>query len=236
MNYTARLRDAHWRFFHLMGVDPDKGLISADRKLPGSEHRKFAGYPYVGSRYDTDDRVKRLLVVGLDASRDKNPGGGPMWDAGQFARAITDPDINPHMAGVCFTALRYAFPLDWGWKRYESQRKSCMRLIKDGLDLPKNPLQYIAFTNFYKWVTRGRTSGRGDQDRIHFNPRAEVDLVHEEVRILHPEVVVLQGKSFAESGFANTRSFIEQFADCYVVFHPAYPNKGFHPRGMLQRT
>lgn len=230
MNYTTALDEVHQRLFRLMGIDPDtgSGAITGDRK--------FAGYTYVGSKYGADHRVRKLLVVGLDAGHDENPGGGPTRDTGQFEQAFTDPDINPHMAGVCFTALRYAFPPEWGWQSYGSVKHSCKQLIKAGVGhvLPRNPLQYIAFTNFHKWVTKGRTGGRrGGQDRVHFNRRFEIALVHEEVRILQPEVVVLQGKGFAESAFAKTRSFIEQVAHCYVVFHPTYSNKGFHPRDIV---
>lgn len=105
MNHiTVALDAAHQRFFRLMGIDPDTGSGSA------SGDRKFAGYPFMGSMYGAEHRVRKLLVVSLDASRDQNPGGGPTRDTGQFEQATTDPDINPHMAGVCFTTLRYAFP------------------------------------------------------------------------------------------------------------------------------
>ena len=221
VKYTAAIDAAHQRLFRLMGIDPDTGSGST------SGDRKFAGYPYVGAEYGTEHRVRKLLVVGLDAGHDQNPGGGPTRDTGQFEQAITDPDINPHMAGVCFTALRYAFPPDWGWSLVETRQETCQRLLKRGWglilkELKGNPLQYIAFTNFYKWVTKGRTDRGGGQDRVHFNRRFEINLFHEEVRILQPDIVVFQGTDFRKPAFTDTRSFVEGIADCYVVRHPAY--------------
>ena len=227
MSQAADLDRAYRRFFRRLKVDPDTGSVSG--------RLKFAGYPYVGARYGIHKRVRKVLVVGLDAGRDLNPGGGPTRDTGQFQQAITDPDINPHMAGVCFAALRYAFPPEWGWDRFGPLNLTCQKLIgKLGIGhlLPKNPLRHIAFTNFYKWVTKGRIGRRGGQDRVHVNQPAEINLFHREVRILQPDSVVFQGAEFKDSNLADTRKFIEDIADCLVLRHPAYPGKR-HPRRIV---
>lgn len=63
MKHAAAIGEAHQRFFRLMGIDPNtgSGSITGDRK--------FAGYTYVGSKYGADHRVRKLLVVGLDAGQ-----------------------------------------------------------------------------------------------------------------------------------------------------------------------
>ena len=221
-SYTSDLDAAHHRFFHKLGIDPETGSISKDRK--------FAGYPYVGARYgtDTDTECHKLLVVGLDSGKDKNPGGGPFRDRGEFKKAADDPKVNAHMAGTYFTALRYACPPDWGWRLVEAQQETCERLLKRrlGLVLTANPLQYIAFTNYYKWVTKGREDRAGEKDRMHFDRQAEIALFHEEVRVLQPDIVVFQSKRFAEPEFANTRRFVEGIAHCLVLVHPSNRKRG----------
>ena len=223
--YTSDLNSAHQHFFRHLGIDPETGSISKDRK--------FAGYPYVGAQYGTDPDCRKLLVVGLDSGQDKSPGGGPFRDRGEFEKAADDPKLNAHMAGTYFTALRYACPPDWGWRLVEAQQETCERLLKKrgwGLvlkELKANPLKYIAFTNYYKWVTKGRENRSGGTDRRHFvDEQAEIDLVHEEVRILQPDIVVFQGKRFRKRKFANTRRFVEGFADCRVLVHPSNRERG----------
>ena len=218
-SYTSDLDAAHHRFFHKLRIDHETGSISKDRKL--------AGYPYVGARYGVDSRCNKLLVVGLDSGKDKNPGGGPFRDRGEFERSAVDPKLNAHMAGVYFAALRYAWPPDWGWRHVEAQQETCERLLKKrgwGLvleELKGNPLQYIAFTNFYKWVTKGRENRAGEKDRTHFDRQVEIALFHEEVCVLQPDIVVFQSTRFAKPKFANTRRFVEGIADCYVLVHPS---------------
>ena len=225
MSYTSDLDAAHQRFFHKLGIDAETGSISRDRK--------FAGYPYVGARYGTDTDCCKLLVVGLDSGKDKNPGGGPFRDRGEFEKAADDPKVNAHMAGVYFAALRFAWPPDWGWRLVKAQQETCERLLKKrrwGIvlrELKGNPLNYIAFTNYYKWVTKGQENRSGEKDRRHFvDEQAEIDLVHEEVRILQPDIVVFQSTRFAKFEFANTRRFVEGIADCYVLVHPSNRERG----------
>lgn len=100
-------------------------------------------------------------------------------------------------------------------------------------ELKGNPLQYIAFTNFYKWVTKGRTDRGGGQDRVHLARRFEIELVHEEVRILQPDIVVFQGTGFVKPAFTDTLRLVEGIADCYVVRHPAH-RRGRTPRDIVQ--
>lgn len=67
-----RVGATYWLFFSRMGIDPRAGDLPA----PSPADRKFACYPYVGSKYGTNPNVKRPLVVGLEVAHDHNIGGG----------------------------------------------------------------------------------------------------------------------------------------------------------------
>lgn len=219
------LKERYLKFFHAMGVDPRTGDYPACRPAD----RKFAGYPFMGSRYGLDGD-RKLLVVGLDIGAD--PGNVESFE--ERRRAIECKPVerhNPHIAGTYFTALKYAGP-ECEWKAFEEDLRPCQRILKEEVSntenrLPStNPLSRIALTNFYKWVTKQKKKLSGGDNRIHFNRDLEIELFRAEVRILEPDVVVFQSATFRSS-------FEEIIPPCrvartYVVNHPSYRGKK-HP-------
>lgn len=189
--------------------------------------RKFAAYPYIGSEYGSGR--PKLLVVGLDIGSDETPGQLQGFERRRRAIECTPlPRLNPHIAGTYFTVLKYAGS-ERAWLRFEGELRTCQRILKEEAPrrnhaLPSaNPLSRIALTNFYKWVTVGRTGKGGGTDRTHVNRDLEIELLRDEVRIFRPDVVVFQGASFK----SDFRRIIKPCGvDCsYVVYHPSYRGK-----------
>ena len=220
--YRDRLEARYRRFFREMGIDPETG------ELPVAVDRKFAAYPYIGSKYGADPNVKRLLVVGLDIGSDETPGRLQHFEERRRAIECTPlSSLNAHIAGTYFTALKYARP-GQEWDQVKDSDQTCQAILKDGYTLSSNPLSYIALTNFYKWVTIGRRNKSGGQDRTLVDRRREEKLFLEEVRVLTPHVVVFQGPRFRESRFREARDSLARQIEWYVLWHPS--NRKRHGR------
>ena len=64
----SNLKKAYARFFREMDIDRDTG------RLDGQVGKKFATYPYVGSK---SGHARKILFVGLDIGKDPKPGHKP---------------------------------------------------------------------------------------------------------------------------------------------------------------
>jgi hypothetical protein len=199
-----------------MGIDPETGTT------PLQTDRKFAAYPYIGSKYGADPDVKRLLVVGRDIGSDEAPGRLQHFEERRRAIECTPlPSLNPHIAGTYFTALKYACP-GQDWDRVRDRDQTCRAILKNGYALGSNPLSYIALTNFYKWVTIGRRNMGGAQDCTFVNTHLETELFLEEVRLLAPNVVVFQGADFDKARFRQVRDALTPEFEWHVLVHPSW--------------
>ena len=214
-SYRGALEALYRRFFRDMEISPETG------ESPVAVDRKFAAYPYIGSKYGADPDVKRLLVVGRDIGSDETPGRLQHFEERRRAIECTPlPSLNPHIAGTYFTALKYACPGP-EWDQVRDRDQTCRAILKDGYALSRNPLSYIALTNFYKWVTIGRQNKGGGQDCTLVDPRREGKLFLEEVRVLTPDVVVLQGPQFREPWFREVRDSLARQIEWHVLWHPS---------------
>lgn len=239
MRFVDRKEAMHWltsvyrEFFYEMGIDPETGNLPPYH----SETQKFACYPYIGSLYGLGKR--RVLAVGLEVAHD-NPFGEGIQPFESRRRSIEEKPLekhNPHIAGTYFTALKYACP-EFGWDRFANSHQSWEKLLKAGKDLPeRNPLSFIALTNFHKWVTRGARKTAGTRDRVTFDRKLEEELLYREVAILEPDVVVFQSAEYAKPRFRRLRNMIERRGrQCLVVYHPSnrkhrgrLPGRVVHP-------
>lgn len=214
--YRRQVEALYRRFFCNMGIDPETGTI------PRQTDWKFATYPYIGSKYNADPDVKRLLVVGRDIGSDETPGRLQHFE--ERRRAIECkplPSLNPHIAGTYFTALKYAFP-GQEWNQVRDRDQTCQAILKNGYALRSNPLSYIALTNFYKWVTIGRQNKGGGQDCTLVDPRLERELFLDEVRLLAPHVVLFQGADFDKPRFRPVRDALASEVEWHVLAHPSW--------------
>lgn len=209
-------------FFEDMGVDPATGL------LKGREGWKIACYPHVGTKYGSDPEVNRVLVFGLNVGYDMNPEGiwtTDEWQEGLEPQEKVQTGFNPHIAGTYFAMLRYGCPPKWGWERFQNSKDSCQVLLRKGEGLPsQNPLSYLAFSNIYKWVWHGAENTSQQKSTQRFLDRTkEVELILDEIRILDPDIVVLQSSRFARHHFGPTMTAIDHLTGkAYVLVHPSH--------------
>ena len=209
-------------FFEDMGVDPATGL------LKGREAWKIACYPHVGTKYGSDPEVNRVLVFGLNVGYDMNPDG--IWTTDEWQEGLEPHEkvrtgFNPHIAGTYFTMLRYGCPARWGWERFRDSQDSCQVLLRKGEGLPSdNPLCYLAFSNIYKWAWHGAENTSQQKSTQRFLDRTkEVELILDEIRILDPDIVILQSASFARRSFGPIMNAINHLAGkAYVLVHPSH--------------
>ena len=214
--YRRQVDALYQRFFCDMEIDPETGTT------PLQTDRKFAAYPYIGSKYGADADVKRLLVVGRDIGSDETPGRLQRFEERRRAIECTPlPSLNPHIAGTYFTALKYACP-GQEWDQVRDRDQTCQAILKNGYALGSNPLSYIALTNFYKWVTIGRQNKGGGQDCSLVDPRLERELFLDEVRLLSPHVVVFQGAGFDKARFRQVRDALTSEVEWHVLVHPSW--------------
>ena len=204
-----------------MEIDPETGTT------PRQADRKFAAYPYIGSRYGADPDVRRLLVVGLDIGSDETRGRLQRFEERRQAIECTPlPELNAHIAGTYFTALKYACPGE-EWDQFKGRDQTCQAVLKGGYAIGSNPLSYVALTNFYKWVTKNRRNKGGGQDRKHVDRQLKTELLLEEVRLLAPHIVVFQGADFAKPRFRRIRNSVDRLGvEWHVLLHPSNRERG----------
>lgn len=217
-NIVERVNHMYQRFFADMDIDPTTGLLPCGCK-------KFATFPYIGSRYGLSG-VRRLLVVGLDIGGDETPGRIQTLE--KRCAEIECKEVskhNPHIAGTYMMALylpRCELP-EWleYWRRADKSA-TCQQLLKRKDELPaENPLAYIALTNYHKFVTVNREGRRGGQDRKFINQMLEGKLLEDEVSALDCDLVVFQGSQF----FSPYSGTINQISETNVQIMHA----GIHP-------
>lgn len=222
------LQKVYGEFFQAAGVDPGTGRLD---QYPG---KKFATYPYIGSKYG---EARRILFVGTDIGSDPTPGR--IQPFSERRRSIEDKSIakhNPHIAGTYITALYFLKDeLDWGhhWEQIKNAR-TCQRALRYQYDdLPRdNPLSYCALTNYYKFVGESRIHRSGSKDRHFLNENAERKLFDTELYTFNADILVFQGTGFYHA--ATGMDKIE--ARLYLAPHPAYREKnGRIPENYINR-
>ena len=87
----------------------------------------------------------------------------------------------------------------------------------------ENPLSYIALTNFFKFVDKGRVFRSGDKNRKFINQELETNLFIDELRILNPNIIVFQGYRPSELILNELKKFTTTI---YQAAHPSNRKKG----------
>ena len=130
----AQLKKKYRELFTKYEIDEQTGQLGYDPT------RKFATYPYIGSRYG---EAARILIVGLDIGEDETPGCYQSFE--ERRAAIEDKELrnhNPHIAGTYFTAL-FFLKEKLRWQNYWDRTKnlsSCQTALKNRGNLPtQNP-------------------------------------------------------------------------------------------------
>ena len=224
----AELTNKYRELFERYGIDEQTGRLGYDPT------RKFATYPYIGSRYG---EAARILIVGLDIGKDETPGRFQSFE--ERRAAIEDKQVskhNPHIAGTYFTALFFLKnkldlkrKLEWqeSWRKTKHV-STCQQALKNRGNLPtQNPLSHIALTNHYKFVTDAREDREGGSDRIYLDRRFDLNFFIGEVEIFTPDIVIFQSEDFNAYKYEMVRRDVRKAAGAvYVGPHPAYRKKG----------
>ena len=236
MNPTMKrsLQKVYAQFFREMGIDRETGCLD---RLPG---KKFATYPYMGSKYGN---AKKLLFVGLDIGKDPKPGRVQSFSERRIS--IENKPLschNPHIAGTYMTALYFLKGgLGWGshWKKIVSTGVTCQTVLKHWEDfLPsENPLSYCALTNYHKFVKERRQHRSGSADRSYLSREVERRFFAVELEAFDPDIVIFQGVGF-ERKVTDLKGKGTRF---YVGQHPSARGSGIRePRvyldDMLERS
>lgn len=215
----SEIENVYKAFFNKLSIDEKSGEYQINKEL------KFATYPYIGSNYS--NAKKRILVVGLDIGKDETP-----YHIQSFIErnnTETDPikNANPHIAGTYITSVHFLIK-EYGWENIWEEIKrynTCQQALKNLSIEPLNsPLSFIALTNYYKFVNKGREARSGNANRKYINEKAEKELFLDEVKIFNPDIIIFQGLDF--SGYTDILKKINEFGiDIYIAPHPAFRKK-----------
>lgn len=193
--------------------------------LRDDEFRKVATYPYIGSNYGT---VKKVLIVGLDIGKDECKGEICSMEYRNQIEKYDLKKLNPHISGTYFTSLYFLkddLCLNDFWEDTKTSKygKNFATILRKAPSLPEiNPLSYIAMTNFYKYVTKGRTSSRrGSFDRVFIDREREIKLFLCEIDALKPDVIFFQSIVFKNLDIKIREKLISNGIKVYYAYHPS---------------
>ena len=92
----------------------------------------------------------------------------------------------------------------------------------------ENPLAYVTLTNFYKFVTKGRTKLSGSSDRKHIFLEHECNLLLDEIKNFKPKIIIFQSVGFWDKykdnkykDFFNELKNKNKTIKIYIGPHPA---------------
>lgn len=202
----------------------EDNFANSETGIVNGTNRKIATYPYIGDKYG---KSTKILVVGLDIGEDETLGEiQSLADRNDSLKRVHGR-MNFHMGGTYFTAL-YLLKDKLGYSDFYNKIKSetiFNTIIKRYLnELPtENPLDYIAQTNFYKYVKIGRVGRKGDFDRVFIDSNREISLFISEVNLLNPEIIFFQSTEF--NYIIKNYNLIEELKNngrkIFIAYHPS---------------
>lgn len=188
-----QIKDAYKLFFDSYGIDDITGIIASDPTI------RFAGYPYIGRKYL--EAKKRILFYGLDLGSDECKDNEVKYHTIETRREHgrvlgKDGVIGWHhnvigaIYRISLGLLKDDHLLDGydAMKGFEN-RTSKYALRRVGGLLSDDVLNYITFSNSFKFVSSGRKFKSGGQDRIYYN----IEILKREIEILKPDIVIVMG-------------------------------------------
>jgi len=237
------LEKAYVQFF------TDMALIRKSGKFRNKHpDKKFATYPYIGSRYGNDGNVEKILFVGRDIGRGR--WEGRIQSFSERRRGIEDKDFcchNLHIAGTYMTALYFLKDkLDWSaqWDKIVNTGFTCQRVLserkellpsEDPLSYSKNPLSYCALTNYHKFMTKGEEKmSHGRNLKWLDRDKEERLFLDDEVGILEPDIVIFQGDNKEFRKVAKNLKSEGKVREIYVGCHPAARGPVREPKKLIE--
>lgn len=207
-------------FFTKNKIDPKTGIWN---NAPEGKKLRFSTMPHIGNHYTKSD--KKILFVGLDIGMDEEDSINSLeYRRKCFVHEITKCP-NAHVSGMMITALfllRDNYLESWNevLTHRNLQNRAIINKMRD--NFPCNILDNVAQTNFYKFVTVGRTCRTGASDRQFFGDEQDKikELFLKEVEILNPDIIWFQGKEF--EGYSVYRELKKTSKKVIVSCHPSY--------------
>jgi Uracil DNA glycosylase superfamily. len=207
-------------FYEKNEIDPKEGIW---HNAPEGKKLRFATMPHIGEHYAEAD--KKILFVGLDIGMEEEKYIIPLkYRRDCFVHKITNCP-NAHVSGMMITALflqREKYTELWNevLENRNLQNRAIVNKMRDSF--PSYILDNVAQTNFYKFVTVGRTYRTGASDRQFFSNEQEKieELFLKEVEILNPDIIWFQGKEF--EGYSVYRELKKTSKKVIVSYHPSY--------------
>lgn len=207
----ASLAGAHKQFFECIKIDPATGVVEGP-------YLKFPAYPHIGSRYG---EMRKVMIVGMDIGYDPEPGTVQSFEKRRVWIEDAKPlnELNAHMSGTCTTAMYFLKDQHTEWQRWLDE--SCSDLVPQALlnevdRLPRhNPLSYIAFTNYYKFLLAW--SGA----KLQLDRKVEEDFLVKEAEILEPDFIVMQSAGFRHSYHKELLDRLSEIAKVHTSDHPS---------------
>jgi hypothetical protein len=205
------------KFFVELKINPTTGVVfNTNDKL------KFATYPFIGKNYSIAKR--KILFVGLDIGKDETPDKIQSLDERRDNIACNF-GFNPHMAGTYISALYLLKDVNnWNnvWDKVKTYHTAQQATKIQQHTTNNNPLDFVALTNFYKFVDVDKQYRTGDVNRKFIDSEKEVNLFLEEVKLLNPDIILFQGKMPSD----RVISEIHQGRTIYLAPHPSNRKPG----------
>ena len=226
-NWEEELGEAYNQFFKDMDIDEKSGKFIRNKH----SDKKFATYPYVGSKYGNNGNAKKILFIGQDIGIGRWTLGHIQYFSERRAGIEEKPLYchNPHIAGTYMTALYFLkdkFDGSARWEKIVDTGFTCKRVLSDRKELlpSENPLSYCALTNYHKFMTKGVEKMR-DRDKRNLEwlcRDKEEGLFRKEIEIFGPDIVIFQGKNEEFPRAAENLNSKGEVREIYVGYHPSY--------------
>lgn len=213
---------------------------------------RFSGFPYIGSKYFI--AKKRILFVGLDIGIDELREKDKFHDFDSRRDCIagsvegcTSLGYNDHISGTYTMALfllKDFYSWNEEWNKILSFKDNTSKSIINSLteNLPIEVLDYIAFTNIHKFVSKCRgcdleakrkpdcwslkcedgkknINRSGGDNRKWYNGPEEIEMLLDEIKILKPDLLYFQGS--ARGLKTEILNEINSFCDICEAYHPS---------------
>mgnify|MGYP001266305477 CR=1 FL=1 len=221
-------------FFNTLDIDKTTGIVNNIKS-----NKRFATKIAIGKNYLSAQ--KKILFVSLDIGKDENfvdKKQNNFQDFEQRRNSVCNigylNEKNPHMAGVYGTALYFLSNYNnWmtSWKLLESTNNFFKEaLITNKEVLPQDVLSNISLINFYNFVTVGRETRTGGNDRNFINEKIELELLTNIIKTINPDIIVVQSKTLSNYFKNIIKPNIPDEIDIYIGYHPSVFGRGIKYR------
>jgi hypothetical protein len=229
----SAIKRLYGSFFEELNIDPNSGIISG-------KPLRFSGMPYLGFLYPY--AKERILFIGMDIGQDElfHSFESRRINISHTACGLTEiprnKPFNPHIAGTYAMAFALLHSINnWNnsWQSFSSIKdKTAYRAIQDNHTiLPVNLLDFVALTNVHKFVTIDRVNRSGGQDRKWNQYEKEIQLLRDEISLLSPDIIVIQGISLA---YLKTDLNIPSSTRVIISAHPAARSRYYRSIGYIE--